>query len=60
MDKNKYEKELDKLTAVVKDIHELSIETCRLYNDAYEDALNGAIGYFTLNGKRFKLTCTQL
>ena len=42
------------------EIHELTTTTCDMCGGSYAENLDGAISYFVLDGKRFKLAITRV
>ena len=52
--------EFDTLYKQAVEIHELTTTTCDMCGGSYAENLDGAISYFVLDGKRFKLAITRV
>jgi hypothetical protein len=44
----------------VDELHSLTADTCEMCGGTYVENLNGAINYFSIDGKRFKMTVTKI
>ena len=42
------------------ELHNLTVDTCEMCGGAYVENLDGAINYFSIDGKRFKMTITKI
>ena len=58
--KNEFINEREILLQKVEELHDLTVATCEMCGDSYEENLNGAINYFILNDKRFKMTIEKI
>lgn len=55
-----YTKEQEVLCRNAVELHELTVSTCEMCGGTYEKALDGAVSYFNLNGKRFKMSIENI
>jgi hypothetical protein len=44
----------------VDELHSLTTDTCKMCGGTYVENLSGAINYFNIDGKRFKMTITKI
>lgn len=51
-----YEKNREILKQKAEELHDLTVTTCKMCGDSYENNLIGATNFFILNGHRFKMT----
>jgi hypothetical protein len=58
--KDKFLNEQETLKYQVDKIHDLVIDACDICGGSYEDNLNGAASYFTLNKEHFKITIEKI
>jgi hypothetical protein len=58
--KIEFVKEQEVLCRKAEELHELTVSTCEMCGGTYEENLDGAINYFNLNGKRFKMTIEKI
>lgn len=58
--KIEFAKEQEVLCRKAEELHELTVSTCEMCGGTYEENLDGAINYFNLNGKRFKMTIENI
>ena len=54
--KSTFVDEYEFLTQKIKELHELTVDTCEMCGGSYRENLDGATGYFILDGVRFKMT----
>ena len=57
---NTFIDELNILNAQINELHDLTITTCDMCGGSYAENLNGAVSYFTVDDKRFKITVEQI
>jgi hypothetical protein len=58
--KNKFTNEQKILMQSVKELHNLTVDTCGMWGSSYEENLDGAVTYCTLNGEHFKITVEKV
>jgi hypothetical protein len=58
--KNEFLAEREIIMQKAEELHELTTNTCKMCGGSYEENLNGAINYFILNNKRFKMTIEKI
>lgn len=58
--KNEFISNLKILKQQAVELHNLTVATCEMCEGSYEENLNGATAYFSLNGERFKITIEKI
>ena len=57
---NTFTDEFNILNAQINELHDLTVTTCDMCGGSYAENLDGAVGYFAIGGKRFKITVAQI
>lgn len=57
---NNFTDKLKTLDNQVAEIHNLTIDTCKMCGGTYEENLDGATAYFNINGEHFKITIEKV
>lgn len=58
--KNEFVNNCEILRRQASELHYLTVSTCEMCGGSYEENLNGAMAYFSINGERFKITIEKV